>query len=224
MTDKPHQQGHVDAVPVEGNVVANAGSPNWTSGLFDCFSSFGICFQTVVCGICTLTNVATKLHTNSPVCDCGTCCGICCCGTGSVIPCAPKEWSTGLCACTGKECVEGCFCPCFVAGHMAAAFDDALTGTRDPSNPRCDAVTGVFAACSFTLHYMLRREAIARYRIWGESHCNTLCMLYWCFPCAIMQARREMGMHREWPGGCCVKEAPASVTDNLSRANEPSRS
>ena len=121
----------------------------------------------------------------------------------------PKlDFSTGICGCTCAECCEGIFCyPC-VYGYIGNRIDadhmsmGGIEGAMDP------------AACCGAMWYpqgwgyMTRREVAERYNIVGETHLKSLIMVMCCPFCTALQARREMGIAGQWPGGCCVKEMP----------------
>jgi len=125
-------------------------------------------------------------------------------GGGQVNP----NFSTGVCGCSGMECVEGFFCPCIIMGFVNNKLDTGRLLTKPPGTPNgLDPLT----CCAWLWMplantYANRREVIEKYSIMTESHTMTCCNIYCCTLCAVCQQRREMGYRGDWPGGVCVKD------------------
>lgn len=118
-----------------------------------------------------------------------------------------RRWGSGICQCTGSECIEGTCCPCFVVGYMYNFLDSQRVGGVTPG-----AMDGA-TCCGFLCNpdgflYSSRREVVERYGIQLESHVLSGCLTLCCPICSLLQTRREMGYSGEWPGGLCQKEAP----------------
>ena len=128
-----------------------------------------------------------------------------------------NDWRSGICGCVGAaDCCEAYFCGCCVNGHMAGGLNalngaGGTMGQNDCAVCCCSCVTGGCPCCLSSYNFMMRREIVERYAISTETICKSACLVCFCGPCTLAQARREMGYHGEFPGGLCMKEMPADA-------------
>ena len=125
-----------------------------------------------------------------------------------------QEWGSGYCGCAGaSDCMDVCCCgPCtlgYIGGRFNAVHE---VDGAEPGKMDCPTCFGGLL-CGPFMAFMLRREAIERYGIVGESMFKSFCLLAicgcLCYPCVVAQTRRQMGYAEEYPGGCCMSDAPA---------------
>jgi len=120
----------------------------------------------------------------------------------------PRQWGSGTCDSGPAECIDGLCCQCCLYGYMYNRLNqNTVVGPLEPQL-NCTACCGSMLFPDGWA-YANRREIMERYNIQGESHIKSLLLVLFCLPCSLLQQRREMGYSDEWPGGLCVKEAPA---------------